>query len=65
MTVLDRSKQMNLIHEDLARAHPSGGQRRWRGTQSSAPAGRLSREADRALAARLALARLMYGGHAR
>ncbi|MEP6817752.1 MAG: hypothetical protein ABI873_19615 [Marmoricola sp.] len=52
---------MNLIHEDLARAHP---RRRWRGNQS-APAGRVSREADGALSARLALARLMYGGHAR
>jgi hypothetical protein len=65
MTNPDRSKQMSFIHEDLARGHPSaGGQRRWRGIQS-APAGRLSREAERALSARLALARLMYGGHAR
>jgi len=61
MNIPDRSKQMSLIHEDLARAHT---QRRWRGVQSP-PAGRLSREAERALSARLALARLMYGGHAR
>jgi hypothetical protein len=61
MTILDRSKQMSLIHEDLARGHM---QRRWRGNQT-APEGRFSREADRALGARLALARLMYGGHAR
>jgi hypothetical protein len=62
MTTLDRSKQMNLLHEDLARAHP--GARRWRGQRSS-PASRLSREADRALAARLSLARMLYGGNAR
>lgn len=62
MNIPDRSKQMSLLHEDLARAHP--GQRRWRGNQSG-PAGRISREADRAIGARLALARLMYGGHAR
>ncbi|MDQ6641406.1 MAG: hypothetical protein M3Y66_02810 [Actinomycetota bacterium] len=62
MTTPDRSKQMYLIEEDLARAHP--GRRRWRGNHS-APGGRLSRETDRALSARLALARLMYGGHAR
>ncbi len=53
---------MNLLHEDLARAHP--GARRWRGLRPS-PASRLSREADRALAARLSLARMLYGGHAR
>jgi hypothetical protein len=62
MTTLDRSKQMHLLHEDLARAHP--GARRWRGSRPS-PASRLSREADRALAARLSLARMLYGGHAR
>ena len=53
---------MNLLHEDLARAHP--GERRWRGSRPS-PASRLSREADRALGARLSLARMLYGGHAR
>lgn len=53
---------MHLLHEDLARAHP--GARRWRGPRPS-PASRLSREADRALAARLSLARMLYGGHAR
>ncbi len=53
---------MNLLHEDLARAHP--GARRWRGPRPS-PASRLSREADRALAARLSLARMLYGGNAR
>jgi len=63
MTTLDRSKQMHLLHEDLARAHP--GARRWRGLSSPSPASRLSREADRALAARLSLARMLYGGHAR
>jgi hypothetical protein len=62
MTTLDRSKQMNLLHEDLARAHP--GARRWRGLRPS-PASRLSREADRALSARLSLARMLYGGNAR
>ena len=66
MTTLDRSKQMNLLHEDLARAHP--GARRWRGSKGlwgPSPASRLSREADRALAARLSLARMLYGGNAR
>lgn len=53
---------MNLLHEDLARAHP--GARRWRGSRPQ-PASRLSREADRALAARLSLARMLYGGNAR
>ena len=56
---------MHLLHEDLARAHP--GARRWRGSRlwDSSPASRLSREADRALAARLSLARMLYGGNAR
>jgi len=54
---------MNLLHEDLARAHP--GARRWRGSSGPSPASRLSREADRALAARLSLARMLYGGNAR
>lgn len=49
---------MNLIHEDLARAHS-----RWRGRTT--PSGRVSRGPERALAARLELARLLYGGHAR
>ena len=62
MTTLDRSKQMHLLNEDLARAHP--GARRWRGPRP-APASRLSREADRALAARLSLAHMLYGGNAR
>ncbi len=62
MTTLDRSKHVNLINEDLARAHT--GARRWRGPRPT-PASRLSREADRALSARLALARMLYGGNAR
>ena len=53
---------MNLLNEDLARAHP--GARRWRGPRP-APASRLSREADGALAARLSLAHMLYGGNAR
>ena len=52
---------MSLIHEDLTRGHT---RRRWRGVQSASE-GRIAREAERALNARLALARLMYGGHAR
>ncbi|WP_158604361.1 hypothetical protein [Nocardioides mangrovicus] len=48
MTTLDRSKQMNLRHHDLARSHS-----------------RLDRHADRAQSARLALARMLYGGHGR
>ena len=52
---------MNLIHEDQARSHPW---RRWRGNQP-APGGVVARETERALAARVALAQLLYGGHGR
>ena len=61
MTTIDRSKQMNLIHEDLARAH--SGRRRWRGR--IAPSAGVPRGSERVLVARLELARMLYGGHAR
>lgn len=57
-----RGTMTHLLHEDLARAHESelGVRRRWRGGTS--PRGAAARDAERAQSARLALARMVYGG---
>ena len=62
-TNVDRSKKMNFLAEDLARAHMSSRLREARMARRGyelATARRLSRKAERAAAqARLALARMM------
>ena len=56
---------MYTLYDELARARPDelGGRRRWRGR--TVPPGEQARDLERAQATRLALARLLYGGHLR